>query len=382
MQRFTPIATVLFLGSIGLVGCGSSSPDTQNPGGTGGAGATGGVGATGGAGATGGVGAPGGNGGSTSNPGSTGVKANGLFEIHYIGETPTAPAHTDISGFMYDGAQAPLVIWDKKQTEGDCSLYTPRTPFCESCGADQVCVDTNTCRTPPSTQDVGAVSMTGLNPPSGANPLGLTAVSNATGTTYLCAETLPVPPCTAGGAVSMAATGKGDYPAFSVQTQCIPSLAVANTSVAIESGKAFALAWTPSNVTGARLQLTFDLSHHGGSKGKIICDTADSGSLSVSGTLIQKLMALGVTGYPKAYVNRLSTGTTAVGSGQAQLKLYSDVDFVVQIPGLVSCETDADCATAAGETCQVPGQMCGISCTINSQCPSGKTCLSTTKICG
>ena len=123
-----------------------------------------------------------------------------------------------------------------------------------------------------------------------------------------------------------------------------------------------------------------DLSHHGGSKGKVLCDTADSGSLTVSATLMTTLMALGVTGFPRAYVSRGLIGTTAVGSGQAQLKVYSDADFVAEIPGLISCETDADCT--APETCQVPGQMCGISCASAADCPTGQACLSTTKICG
>jgi hypothetical protein len=355
MHRATPITAVLFFASVGLLACG-------NPGGSDDSGGSGGSAAGGG------------------NAGSSNAKANGLFEIHYIGETPAVSSHTEITGHMYDGAAAELVIWDKKKTDGDCALYTPRTPFCESCESGQVCVDTNTCRKPPVTHAVGDVTLTGLNPPSSANPLMLTEVTNDSGMTYISAEMLPMPPCTAGGVVSMSATGNRDYSAFSIQTQCIPPLVVTNSSVAIEGGKTFTLTWTPSSVTESRIQLTFNLNHHGGSTGKIICDTADTGSLSVSGTLLQSLIALGVTGYPKATINRAVTGTTTVGSGQAQLELYSDVEFVAQLPGLVSCETDAECPT--GQTCQVPGQMCGISCTSNAQCPSGQTCLSTTKICG
>ena len=86
-----------------------------------------------------------------------------------------------------------------------------------------------------------------------------------------------------------------------------------------------------------------------------------------------------MTGYPKADVTRVITGTTTVGSGQAQLKLYSDQSFVVQIPNLVSCQNDTECPT--GQTCQNTTQMCGVSCATNADCPTGQTCLSTTKIC-
>ena len=328
-------------------------------------------------GGSGGTSGSGGTGGTTT---SVGASAYGLFEIHYVTGTTSDSSYTEVGGYMYDGAPTAQVIWDKKKTEGDCSLYTPRTPYCEACASGDVCVDTNVCRTPPSTHDVGNITLTGLNPPSGANPLALTTVSSATGTSYQCAETLPVPPCTAGGAVTMSAAGKGDYPAFSVQAQCIAPLVVTNSTIAIESGKTFTLTWTPSSAAAARIQLTFDLSHHGGSKGQIICETADTGSLAVSGTLLESLIALGVTGYPKAYITRALTGTTAVGTGQAQLKVYSNLEFVAQLPNLVSCEHDTDCPT--GQTCQVPGQMCGVSCSTNADCSTGQTCSTSTKICG
>jgi hypothetical protein len=300
--------------------------------------------------------------------------ANGAFEIHYVSGTTSASSYTEIGGFMYDGPAADLVIWDKKKTDGNCSLYQPRTPFCESCATGLVCVDTNVCRSQPSTQSVGTVTLTGLN----TSPLELTTVTGSTGTTYVGADSLPVPPCTTGTAVGLSATGKGDYPAFTIQTQCIAPLVVTNSTFALESGKAFNLTWTPSTVAGAKVNLEFDLSHHGGSKGKVICETSDSGSLQVTSTLVDSLLALGVTGYPKVDVTRVITGTTAVGSGQAQLKIYSDQSYVVQIANLISCQNDTECPS--GQTCQVPGQMCGISCSTNTDCPTGQTCLST-KIC-
>lgn len=362
MQSYSPIrltVCVLFA-TLGLFACGSGGDD----GGSGGAAGSGGAGGGGG-----------GAGGSTA----TGAKAHGKFEIHYVTGATAASSYAEIGGFMYDGPPAELVVWTKKKTEGACSLYTPGTPFCASCAAGEVCVDTDVCRTPPSTHDIGAVTLTGLSPPSGANPLPLTAVTNASGTTYLCAETLPVPPCTEGGAVRLDAAGKGEYPAFSVETQCIAPLVLGSPTVPLEGGKATTLAWTASSVASARVTVELDLSHHGGSKGKVICDTADTGSLQISGTLLESLIALGVTGYPKAVITRVLVGSTPVEGGQAELKVYSDQYPLVEIPGLISCQNDTECPT--GQTCQVPGQMCGISCTSNADCPTGQTCLSTTKIC-
>jgi hypothetical protein len=348
-----PFQLMILSITLGLAACGGNSGD--GTGGSGGGGRGGG-----------------GTGGGTT---ATGASANGLFEIHYKGDL----GFTSVEGIMNDGPTTEAILWDKKKTDGDCSLYTPRAPFCESCVSPGVCVADNVCRTPPGTHGVGQVSVTGLSPPSGANPLVLTDVRTSTGVNYQSVESLPLPPCTAGGPIRLDATGEGEYPAFKIQAQCIAPLAVTNTSIAIESGKVFTLTWTPGAIADARIKLEFDLSHHGGSKGRLICDTADTGSLQVSGSLVKSLMDLGVTGYPKADVTRILTGKSTVGSGQAELKVYSDMEYVVGIPGLKSCQSDAECT--APQTCQVPGQMCGISCKSDADCPSGQTCLTTTNIC-
>lgn len=350
--------------TLGFTACGSS--DTDQP--TGGSGGGGGVGGSGGQGGVGGLG------------GSTGVSAYGLFDIQFVSGSN---ALTKIEGFMYDGQKPEMVIWDKKKTDGDCSLYTPSTPFCEACNTGEICVGTNTCRAEPLTHNVGAVTISGLTAPSGASPLPITKVSASetaeTGVTYICAETLPMPACTAGGAISLAASGGSTYPAFTIQAQCIAPLVVTSSNFLIETGKGFALAWTPGSVAGARIQVKFDLSHHGGSKGQIRCDTADSGSLQVSTTLMDSLVALGVTGYPSIYVSREYLGKSTVGSGQAQLKVYSDLTFTAEIPGIISCDDDSDCPT--DQTCLKVSNMCGIACTVNTDCPTGQTCDSSTKSC-
>jgi Cys-rich repeat protein len=148
----------------------------------------------------------------------------------------------------------------------------------------------------------------------------------------------------------------------------------------LESGKAFTLTWTPGTVADARITLEFDLSHHGGSKGQIRCETADStGSLTVSGTLIKSLVDLGVTGYPWLTIARVSKGTAPVGAGQAQLKVYSDDKLILEVPGIKSCNDDSVCPS--GQTCLIPSYMCGVACKANSDCPTGQTCQTTSKTC-
>jgi hypothetical protein len=343
-----------------MVGCGSGASDSGGGAGAGGEGGAGGSVGGGGAGA-------GGNSSGTTAPANG---PSGLFEVHYIRTSSIA----DVGGVMRDGPVAELVVWDKKKTEGDCSLYIPRTPFCEACPTGQVCVDTNVCRAQPTGQSVGNVTLTGLN--SATKPLPLTFVAG----NYSSAETLALPACTVGDTIGLSATGDGAYPAFSIQAKCVAPLAMSNSSsVMLESGKAFTLTWTPGTVADARITAEFDLSHHGGSKGQVRCEAADTGSLTVSGTLIKSLVDLGVTGFPWLTVVRVVTGTTPVGSGQAKLMVYSDEKFDLELPGLKSCNDSSECPSP--QTCMVPSQMCGVACTTNADCPSGQTCQSSTRSC-
>jgi hypothetical protein len=340
--------------AFGLTGCGSGG---ETSGSSGGAGAAGGaVGGSGGAGA----------GGSSS---SAANGPNGIFEVHFISNDTTSIA--DIGGQMLDGPSADAVTWEITKTEGECSLYKPNTPFCESCASGQVCVGTNVCRAQPGKQSVGTVTLTGLN--STTKPLPLTLVAG----TYSSAETVALPACTAGGTVRLDASGDGAYSAFNVQTKCIAPLAVASSTATIESGKAFTMTWTAGSVADARIVLEFDLSHHGGSKGQIRCETSDSGTLQVSAALVKSLMDLGVTGFPWLTVTRIAKGTAAVGSGQALLKVYSDQKITLEVPGLKSCSSDSECST--GQTCLIPSYMCGVACTTVADCASGQTCQN--KIC-
>lgn len=326
--------------------------------------------------------APDTSGGRDAGAGGTGVAnaPHGIFEVRYVTGESAATSFADITGLVRDGAPVQLVLWEKKKTEGDCSIYTPRIPFCTSCSSPRMCAADNVCRLPPTSLPVGKVTLTGLNSPSGANPFELAPVTSTTGTYYQCAENLPLPPCTVGGAIALDATGEGQFPAFNIAARCIAPLVVTNTECMIESGRDFALTWLPGTVADARVGFELDLSHHGGTRGRLVCDTADSGSLRVPGALIKSLMDLGVTGFPKAEIKRVFTNQSAVGSGQVELRLRSDREFLVDIPGLQSCNINAECV--APETCQYPAMMCGISCKTNADCPSGKTCLSTTKICG
>ena len=96
------------------------------------------------------------------------------------------------------------------------------------------------------------------------------------------------------------------------------------------------------------ISVRVDISHHGGIKGAIECEGPDNGSLEIAATLVDKLKALGVSGFPKIDISRKATGTHP--DVHVDLTIESTVEKSLTIPGIISCTGDDECPT--GQTCK------------------------------
>ncbi|MFT3697617.1 MAG: hypothetical protein QM831_31020 [Kofleriaceae bacterium] len=256
--------------------------------------------------------------------------------------------YTSVLGKIYDGTVPDTVIWDTSMTDGGCVLSIPRVPFCSpSCSSTQACVDTNTCADYPTAQDVGTVHLDGVKTSSGSS-FDLTSVSN----TYQAAGlTLTYPGFAEGDTIKVSGSGSSFTPAFSTSAKGVAQLSIGNSSsLALAASTALNLSWTAPAVTGSSVHVKLDISHHGGSKGKIECDTDDTGSLTLSSGMVDKLLSLGAAGYPTIIVTRSSTGHAGVADGHVDLVVSSEIEEPITVPGVVSCTQDSDCTSPA--TCQ------------------------------
>jgi hypothetical protein len=121
-------------------------------------------------------------------------------------------------------------------------------------------------------------------------------------------------------------------------------LHILNDSITLADGQAISLKWTApgaANAANSTIFVMVDISHHGGSKGKIECEGPDNGALEIPAALVDKLKALGVSGFPKIEVSRRAVGTSA--SVDAEVVLESMDNKLLNIPGLISCGGDEDC---------------------------------------
>lgn len=273
----------------------------------------------------------------------------GTFQVQLVAanaDTGT-PGYTALAGKVYDGPTPSSVIWEETVKEGDCRLLTPRVPFCSTpCGSSAACVEDETCQAYPVAQSVGTVQVHGLQTEAGAVDFSMDAILNG----YQPSMTLAYPAFSEGDDIVVSAQGSSFTAAFSLTAQGIAPLNVFNDAITLSANQALTLSWSPpATAIGSKIHVKLDISHHGGTKGKIECDTSDTGTLVLPASLITPLLALGAAGFPTVVVARTASGSATISAGRVDLLITSEVEKAVAIPGVVSCNSDDDCPTG---TCQ------------------------------
>jgi hypothetical protein len=258
-------------------------------------------------------------------------------------------AYTSVQGTFFNGESPSAVAWEKKTVSGACTLYTPDKPFCPTpCGSGSFCVADNTCRSEASLISVGKITVTGFKTKAGTQTITLVPPASKT---YQVAttDTLLYPPFAEGADLSFAAEGDTGAGAFTLTGKGIKPLKLLNDSITLADDQPVNLLWeAASSPTASQIEIEVDISHHGGSKGKISCTAPDNGSLVIPANLVTELKALGMSGFPKVDVSRRAV--TKHASKQAVLVLVSSDTRQLQIPGLISCDSDEGCPD--GQECK------------------------------
>jgi hypothetical protein len=255
-------------------------------------------------------------------------------------DEPPTPAFAQAAGKVGDRID-PRDLWQVQSKEGDCSLVTLPNLFCDPrCSGDQVCAGQNKCVPEPVLQDVGAVTVTGL-----IAPLSVNAVNK---NYYAPLPPNPYPPFAADAAIRLSAAG-GSYGAFSLAGRGIEPLVFAQSGLNVMRDKPLALTWTASKISSTRVAIALDIAHHGGIAARILCDVPDTGSATIAGGLITKLIERGTAGFPTINLTRRTVDSTAITPGCVEFAVSSSVEELVQVEGVTSCREDLPCP--GGRTC-------------------------------
>lgn len=278
----------------------------------------------------------------------------GTFELSLV-PPGSAAGYTSLSGKVSDGPTPAPFQWMPIDRVGDCQLVKPQVPFCsQTCSGGAICVADEKCQAYPKAHSVGTVRVRGLRTTSGATEFSMSSIAGTYQTP--AGVSLLYPAFAEGEKVTLEADG-GDYAPFTLQALGVSPLEIKSGQLAIVPGQAVQLAWTPpARRTGSRIYIQLDISHHGGLKGLLACETDDTGALELPAALVTKLYDLGTAGYPTITVTRYATRGSAVTTpGRVDLTIFSTVQQEVQVPGVVSCRVDLDCPS--GRSCQ-PNLTC------------------------
>ncbi|MBL8620928.1 MAG: hypothetical protein JNK64_06475 [Myxococcales bacterium] len=263
------------------------------------------------------------------------------------------PKYTTINAVVSDGAKPVLPILDTMTTDGDCRLLIPAYPFCTtSCGTG-VCVADETCMPYPTSQDVGTIHVTGVHTAAGASELDLTHIvgSNGAHSYQQGATTLAYPGFAEGDPITAAISGGTFTPPFTMSSTGIAPLVVTSAPPTIDRNTPVTVTWTPpASGATSRILVKVEISHHGGFRGQVECDTADDGSLTLGGPLLTQLLDLGVAGFPTIETERKVVSSGLTTAGRVELTVSSAIAQAVTIPGVISCTDDTECTPPA--TCQ------------------------------
>ncbi len=259
--------------------------------------------------------------------------------------------YTALIGVIYDKPQPEAVIWDPVNSDGACTLLTPRVPFCASpCGGSAVCVANDVCEPYATKQVVGTIHVRGLLASSGAaTEFDLAPIA---GNYQVPGDVrLAYPGFADGAAITLQAAGSDFTGRFTLAGTGIAPLELTSVDPALAREQAVALTWTAA-ATGATSEIAvqLDISHHGGSNGKIVCRAPDTGALTLSAPLMTQLLDLGAAGFPTIIVGRTATTSAVISAGRVDLVLSSTIERPVTVPGIQSCIESDDCPP--GQTCQ------------------------------
>lgn len=262
-------------------------------------------------------------------------------------ESAATPARTSFLGLVNDGAKPSPSSWVEEQSAAGCTLYTPVSPLCDpGCGSNAVCVSDNQCVPYPKSQPVGTITLKGV----GDAPVEMSPVGSSNNYQPKAGTMLPYPPCAENAVLSLSVEG-GSYESFELQTKCIAPLEFQGP-IKLEKAAPLKLSWqAPAQPELARIEVRLNISHHGGSRGEVRCDVADNGSLELPATMVDRLLELGVAGFPTIVLTRIATGGAVGGSPEnVEFIVQQYVERAVEIEGLVSCNEKQLCPE--GQTCQ------------------------------
>jgi hypothetical protein len=246
----------------------------------------------------------------------------------------------------------PNTVPDEVLTLRGCRLLRRRILSCEPpCAPGETCGDRSQCVPYPLQRDLGIVTVTGLVREVVLEP-------RAPGNNYFDTD-LPTPPYRVGQAIGLRSTA-GALGALELRGWGVEPLQLgAPARLTLERGRDLQVSWPPPRealTEDTRVELRINIDQHGASPTNLVCELPDTGSATISATLVDALLNLGVSGFPNAALARRTADAARVPGGCVELEVRSPQAIEVRVGGHVPCTTQAQCPPEL--RCDLPTNTC------------------------
>ena len=263
--------------------------------------------------------------------------------------------YPSISGAVAGGV-VPMHIWFEVEDgkEGDCLLEQHIVPSCvEMCGPTETCDYDGTCIPYPVKHSVGTITVGGLAKPVVMEPMG------AAGATMYSFIDLQYPFVDPGAKiVAQAAGDENDFGGFTLHGRGVELIDLLNEEPVLMADQDLEINWTAGQ-NDASVTLKINIDQHGASPIRLFCETADTGSYTLPSTLIDMLIASGVTGYPSLSISRRTIermDMEDVENGCIEFEVSSFLTRTILVENHIPCQFDYECPD--GMTCDETIETC------------------------
>ncbi len=107
----------------------------------------------------------------------------------------------------------------------------------------------------------------------------------------------------------------------------------------------------------SHVYMLVNIDQHGASPLNLVCEVADTGSAVIPATVMDELLASGVSGFPNGQLIRRTVDSVPIGDvGCMELRIASPREPDVRVAGHTHCKSDLDCLT--GQTCTLLIETC------------------------
>ncbi len=253
-----------------------------------------------------------------------------------------AEDYTTFRGSISNGVAANAVP-EVKATSGSCELLGAPNLFCATpCESGTICAGDDTCIPTPMKISAGTVSVAGA---------ATTISKDANGITLDYNETInePYPAFNVGDSLTLSAAGE-EAPAFTLNGEGVGLMTSSAETVDVVENQDVALSWdTTGASTNSKVEIELTVNAHGGTPAWISCEADDTGSFSIPADLVQQLVDMGLSGFPRVSITRETVDSLDLSNGCVDFSVTSSLTLDVSIDGLVSCSGTEDCPN--GQTC-------------------------------